>query len=120
VISRFASALAKEEQLRVFGDGGQTRDFIFVKDVARLNRSALEGDTNGVCNIATGHSVTLLELIETLAKCAAKTANIRHEPPATGDIRHSSASPRKMFELLAPAEMTSLADGLKQLLDNPA
>lgn len=120
VISRFASALTKGEQLRVFGDGGQTRDFIFVKDVARLNRSALESNANGVCNIATGHSVTLLELIETLAKCAAKTADIRHEPPAAGDIRHSSASPRKMLELLAPGAMTPLSDGLKQLLDHPA
>jgi UDP-glucose 4-epimerase len=120
VISRFASALGKDEQLRVFGDGGQTRDFIFVKDVARLNRSALESDANGVCNIATGHSVTLLELIAALAKCAEKTADIRHESPAAGDIRHSSASPRKMLELLAPAAMTPLADGLKQLLDNPA
>jgi UDP-glucose 4-epimerase len=117
VISRFASALANDEQLRVFGDGGQTRDFIFVKDVARVNLNALASPANGVCNIATGHSVTLLELIDTLAKCAAKTANVKHEPPAKGDIRHSSAAPRKMIELLAPPSMTPLAEGLTQLLE---
>lgn len=119
VISKFAAAMIKGDPLRVFGDGGQTRDFIFVKDVARLNLHALKSTENGVCNIATGNSVTLLELIGTLAKCAACTPVIRHEPPATGDIRHSSATALKMFEQLSPPRMTTLADGLKQLLDNP-
>lgn len=116
VISRFASALAKGEQLCVFGDGGQTRDFIFVRDIAHINRSALEHSANGVCNIATGQSVTLLELISTLADCAVCTAHIRHEAPPSGDIRHSSAAPRKMFELFAPPAMTPLANGLMELL----
>ncbi len=116
VISRFASALLKGEELRVFGDGGQTRDFIFVKDVAQLNRRALEHGATGVCNIATGESVTLLELIATLAACAERAAQVRHEPSAPGDIRHSSALPQKMYELLRPARMTALPDGLQQLL----
>ncbi|MFH2135172.1 MAG: NAD-dependent epimerase/dehydratase family protein [Pseudomonadota bacterium] len=119
VISRFASAMTNGDTLRVFGDGGQTRDFIFVKDVAQLNKRALMSDVDGVCNIATGHSVTLLELIDTLAKCAGCTPQIRHEPPAPGDIRHSSATPRKMFERLDPPAMTALAEGLKQLLETP-
>ncbi|MDO8988995.1 MAG: NAD-dependent epimerase/dehydratase family protein [Sideroxyarcus sp.] len=120
VISRFASAMTKGETLRVFGDGGQTRDFIFVKDVALLNLHALKSDAGGVCNIATGHSVTLLELIDTLATCAGCKPKIRHEAPAIGDIRHSSATPLKMNKLLDPPVMTTLADGLKQLLETPA
>jgi UDP-glucose 4-epimerase len=120
VISRFASAMTKGDPLRVYGDGGQTRDFIFVKDVARLNLNALKSPATGVCNIATGHSVTLLELIDTLAKCAARTPIIEHAPPAMGDIRHSSASPRKMLEQLDPPAMTPLAEGLKQLLEYSA
>ncbi len=120
VISRFVSALMKGEQLRVFGDGGQTRDFIFVKDVAALNTSALQSSAGGVCNLATGYSVTLLELIDTLADCAARPVAIRHEPPAAGDIRHSSVSPRKMLELFGPRDMTPLADGLRQLLEGSA
>ncbi len=119
VISRFASAMSKGEAVRVFGDGGQTRDFIFVKDVARLNLHALKSTAIGVCNIATGHSVTLLELIETLAKCAACPAQIQHEAAATGDIRHSSVLPLKMFEQLEPESMTPLYDGLKQLIEKP-
>lgn len=116
VISRFVSALSKGEQLLVFGDGGQTRDFIFVKDIAQLNRRALESSATGVCNLATGQSVTLLELIDTLAKGAERSAQIRYEPPASGDIRHSSASPQRMRELLDPPAMTPLSEGLRQLL----
>lgn len=119
VISRFASAMTKGEPLRVFGDGGQTRDFIFVKDVAQLNLRALKSDVGGVCNIATGQSVTLLELIDTLARCAGCTPQINHEPPAVGDIRHSSAAPQKMRDQLHPPTMTELADGLSQLLSTP-
>jgi UDP-glucose 4-epimerase len=119
VISKFAAAMIKGDPLRVFGDGAQTRDFIFVKDVACLNLHALKSSVTGVCNIATGTSVTLLDLIETLAKCAACTPLIRHEPPATGDIRHSSTDVRKMIEQLSPPRMTTLTDGLTQLLDKP-
>ncbi len=119
VISRFASAMIKGDPLHVFGDGGQTRDFIFVKDVALLNLRALQSNVDGVCNIATGHSVTLLELIDTLAKCSTCTPHIIHEPPATGDIRHSSVTPDKMFRQLGPQDTTTLADGLKQLLASP-
>jgi UDP-glucose 4-epimerase len=119
VISRFASAMINGETLRVFGDGGQTRDFIFVKDVALMNLRALQGATDGVCNIATGHSVTLMELIATLAECSACTPQIRHEPTASGDIRDSAALPEKMFKQLGPLKPTSLADGLKQLLATP-
>jgi len=119
VISRFAAALAKDETMRVFGDGGQTRDFIFVKDVAQLNLRALLNDGVGVCNIGTGHSVTLLELISTLAACAGREAKVRHEPPAQGDIRYSSVTPERMQQLLAPPAMTSLSEGLRQLLASP-
>lgn len=120
VISKFAAALRKGDALRVFGDGRQTRDFIFVKDVAQLNLRALKSPLEGVCNIATGRSVTLLELIATLAECAGRTPTIRHEPPAPGDIRHSATLPKKMFEQLDPPAMTSLQDGLKQLLESTA
>lgn len=118
VVSRFASALARGEHLRVFGDGSQSRDFIFVKDIARINRRALEHSANGVCNVATGQSVTLLELIAALAECAATAARIHHEPPEPADIRHFSVVPRRMAELFSPSDMTPLPEGLRQLLDD--
>lgn len=116
VISRFAAAIADDQVLSVYGDGGQTRDFIFVKDVALANVSALQREVVGVCNVATGSSVTLLELIDTLGHCAGKQPQIVHAPAAAGDIRHSAANPRQMRAWFGEREMTTLAAGLQQLL----
>lgn len=116
VISRFAAAIGKRETLTVFGDGQQTRDFIFVRDVARSNLLALQSNAVGVCNIATGNSVTLLELIETLGECAKCTPQVVHAPPAAGDIRDSAANPHRMQAWFGEQAMTTLASGLQQLI----
>ena len=116
VISRFAAAIANDQVLSVYGDGGQTRDFIFVKDIARANLLALQSEAVGVCNIATGTSVTLLELIATLGRCAGKQPIVVHAPPAAGDIRNSAANPSQMRSWFGDQEMTTLASGLQQLI----
>lgn len=117
VISRFVSCVTNHQPLNVFGDGGQTRDFIFVKDIARANMRALQSDAVGVCNIATSNSVTLLELIEVLGRLAGRTPQVTHLPEAAGDIRHSAADTSRMKALLANLEITSLDDGLRQLME---
>jgi UDP-glucose 4-epimerase len=116
VISRFASRLNADEPLTVFGDGQQTRDFVFVKDVARANVAALRSAHIGVLNVGTGGSVTLLELIETLARCAGRTPEVRFDPPAAGDIRHSAMCPDRIREVLGFLPETSLQAGLTTLL----
>src|SRR5690606_30858523 len=70
VISRFAANIASGAPLTVFGDGRQTRDFVFVGDVARVNVAALSSSYEGVLNVGTGRSVSLLQLIDALAACA--------------------------------------------------
>ncbi|RPI41995.1 MAG: NAD-dependent epimerase/dehydratase family protein [Betaproteobacteria bacterium] len=116
VISRFASRLAGDEPLKVFGDGQQTRDFIFVKDVARANVAALRSTFNGVLNVGTGSSVSLLELIETLGACAGRTPVVHFDPPAPGDIRHSAMRPNRIREALGFVAKTKLRDGLRTLV----
>lgn len=116
VISRFAAHLNADEPMTVFGDGRQTRDFVFVKDVARANVAALRADETGVVNVGTGRSVTLLELIETLARCAGKTPQVRFDAPATGDIRDSAMSPERIRGALGFVPGTALQDGLATLL----
>jgi UDP-glucose 4-epimerase len=119
VISKFAAAIASGSPLRIFGDGGQTRDFVFVKDVARMNLRALTADSpqaHGFCNIGTGRSVTLLELVDALERCAGKRAQRKFEPPAAGDIRESSMSPQRQQLWFADKPATSLDVGLAALL----
>jgi UDP-glucose 4-epimerase len=116
VISKFASLIARNQPLTVFGDGAQTRDFVFVKDIARINAQALARDYCGICNVGTGVSVTLLELIDALAACSGKKPQVRFEPPVAGDIRESSMAPARVIEVFGAAPATRLADGLKALI----
>ena len=116
VISRFAARLARDEPLTVFGDGGQTRDFVFVKDVARANLAALHSRCGGILNVGTGTSVTLLGLIDALAHCSGRTPRVTFDPPATGDIRHSAMRPDRIRAALQFSAQTSLVDGLRTLI----
>ena len=118
VISKFADAITSGSKLRIFGDGGQTRDFVFVKDIARMNLRALKCDEllAGVCNIGTGRPVSLLDLVDALERCAGKRADRGFEPPAPGDIRDSRMSPRRQEEWFADRPATSLDAGLTALL----
>ena len=116
VISRFASRLARAEPLTVFGDGRQTRDFVFVKDVAQANVAALQSSCNGVLNVGTGSSVTLLELIDALASCFGRTPEVVFDPPAPGDIRHSAMRPDRIQRALQFRAQTPLLEGLRTLI----
>jgi UDP-glucose 4-epimerase len=116
VISRFAACIGSDAPLTVFGDGRQTRDFVYVGDVARANVAALESSYQGVLNVGTGTSVNLLQLIEALGRCAARTPQVRFNPPVAGDIRDSAMRPERMREVLGFVPATALVDGLAQLL----
>jgi UDP-glucose 4-epimerase len=102
--------------VRIFGDGTQTRDFVYVGDVARVNLRALAAAATGVCNVGTGTSVTLLELLGALERAAGRAADRRFEPPAPGDIRASAMSPALLHASLAPPAFTPLDVGLAALL----
>ena len=115
VISLFVRRLREGLPLSVHGDGLQTRDFIFVGDVAAANVLALHADMGGVCNVATGHTVTLLQMIADLGAAARLTPEIHLGAPRAGDIRHSSADNRRLRSQLGLDQFTSLKDGLAQL-----
>ena len=116
VISRFAACIGSDEPLTVFGDGRQTRDFVYVGDVARANVAALKSSSQGVLNVGTGTSVSLLRLIEALGHCAGRTPQVRFDPPVPGDIRDSAMRPERMREILGFVPATDLLEGLARLL----
>ena len=115
VISIFVDRLRSGKGLTVFGDGLQTRDFIYVGDVARANVAALTGSGTGTCNVATGRTVTLLELIDALAFVAGATTQVSFAPARSGDIRHSAADNARLQQELGCTAFTSLHDGLRAL-----
>ena len=116
VISKFCERLAAGQPLTVFGDGLQTRDFVSVHDVARANLAALEATTTGVVNVATGQSVTLLDLIATLGQLLGQTPVVRHEPTRSGEVRDSEVRPVRLQTELGLTHTLPLRDGLRALL----
>ncbi len=112
VISKFANGLQTGTPLRVFGDGAQTRDFVYVGDVAQANVRALEASVQGVLNVGTGRTVSLVELIQAMAQAFGAKPHVRYEPASPGDIPHSASSTSRLVQTLAWQPSTSLIDGL--------
>ncbi len=118
VIALFVDRIAQGANLTIFGDGLQTRDFIYVGDVAKANVAALDSSLTGVCNIATGKQSTLLDLIEVLSNITGKTCEVTHALPREGDIQHSLANPGRMNRELGFIAETSIRQGLTKLIDS--
>ncbi|OGS36011.1 MAG: Vi polysaccharide biosynthesis protein VipB/TviC [Elusimicrobia bacterium RIFOXYB2_FULL_49_7] len=120
VISKFTDNILNNKQTYIFGDGGQTRDFVFVKDVVQANLLAMRSPKAGkgdVFNVATGRTVSLLDLLNTLSKIEGRNIKPEFKPERSGDIRRSAASIDKATAVLGYAPKFTLFDGLKALLD---
>jgi nucleoside-diphosphate-sugar epimerase len=117
-ISIFAQRLVTGEPITIYGDGKQSRDFIFVKDVVRANLQAAESEAAGeVFNICTGHETTLLDLLEELSEVSPHQPEVRFEAPRPGDIYRSLGNPEKAAAALGFRAGISLADGLAQTVE---
>lgn len=122
VISIFMDRLARGQGITIFGDGQQTRDFIYVGDVvARLIASMglLEGGNlpePHALNVCRGQATSLLELADTIAKLHQMTPDITHEPARAGDIVHSLGDASLNDALLKAPKPVSLRDGLARMI----
>lgn len=86
------------ETIGIFGDGLQTRDFVYVGDVAAANIwVAQHPELTGVFNVATGSTVTILELAQKIRELLGSQSPIEHLAPRPGDIRASWSDPGKLF-----------------------
>ena len=117
VISKWHGALAAGAPVRIFGDGRQTRDFVYVGDVARANVHALAAAAAGVCNVGSGTAVTLLDMLASLERAAGRTAERRFEPAVDGDIRDSAANTDRLRAWTGFVPATALESGLRNLLE---
>lgn len=118
VVARFAAAIAADRELTLHGDGGQTRDFVYVGTVAEvLLTAAMEGiSAPEPVNVAFGAPTSLLQLIAALEDLTGRAARVSRAPARPGDVRHSAAEPgvlRGLMPALAPVE---LREGLAALL----
>ncbi|EEB74720.1 SDR family oxidoreductase [Thermococcus sp. AM4] len=118
VISIFINRALAGEPLVIFGDGKQTRDFIYVKDVVRANLLVAESrKANGrVFNVATGRQTSILELAMKIIEITGTTSSIIFDKPRPGDIRHSLADISEIRKLGFEPEF-SLEEGLKKTVE---
>ena len=119
VVAIFAGRLANGEVCTINGDGGQTRDYVYVEDVARANVLALEDDVPpGAYNIGTSIETSVNELYETMAKASGSEFTPRPEYAAAkpGEQLRSSIDPSKAAQVLGWRPEFDLSDGLKKTL----
>lgn len=119
VISIFCDRLRRGAPIDVFGDGEQTRDFIYVDDVVAALCAAMTRRPDGapVFNVCTGVAISVLELAHAIATLSGHTATIRHAPPRAGEIRESIGLPDLAREQLGLGRPVALRDGLRRVLD---
>jgi len=91
VIPVFAERVSQNKQPIIYGDGEQTRDFTFIKDVVAANILAAEGDAYGVFNIGIGQSISINELAELVVKLMGSSVKPIYQEARPGDVRHSLA-----------------------------
>jgi nucleoside-diphosphate-sugar epimerase len=110
---KFLRAILTGEPIRVYGDGGQTRDYTFVGDTVKGLRLS-EGCTDGrVMNLGGGGSVTLLEAVRTMEEAAGRKARLEFLPAQPGDVADTMASAEKLERTTGWKPVTTLLEGLR-------
>ena len=92
----FIEKALNNEDLTIFGDGEQTRDFVFVKDVVAANAFFAQSEFTGVHNIAYGGKITINDLASEIIRLTGSKSKIIHLPERAGDVKHSMAAVDKL------------------------
>jgi nucleoside-diphosphate-sugar epimerase len=119
VISVFATALLENRPPKIYGDGGQTRDFTYVANVVDGVLRACEaiGASGQVINVATGGRISLNDLFNEMKKIVGATVTPEYTDPRAGDVRDSQADIRKAREILGYKPIVSFEEGLQRTIE---
>lgn len=116
VIAKFIKNYQENNDIILFGDGNQSRDFIYIDDIVNANFLAINSDYVGVVNIATGVTHTLNDCIKYLEEIGRKKAKIQYYPFRKGDIKQSYAAIQKAKDTLAFSSVIHFKEGIRRLL----
>ena len=121
VIVKFINRILTDRQIEIYGDGEQTRDFVYIDNVVNANLLAFEKLTKGeiksaLCNIGSGIKLSINQLVNILQELTGKTAKISYQPERIGEIKHSYADISKAMDILDYNVDVDFKDGLKQVL----
>ncbi|WJE15009.1 NAD-dependent epimerase/dehydratase family protein [Halobacillus sp. ACCC02827] len=118
VVALFIEKAIKGEDIKVFGDGKQTRDFIFVKDVAAANAAACMMGNREIINISHYSSTSVMNIIEQLSLISGERLPYSLHPERPGDIRDSILSNSKASQVLKWAPSYNFSQGLKETMND--
>ncbi|MFD3157161.1 NAD-dependent epimerase/dehydratase family protein [Haloimpatiens sp. FM7330] len=113
VIAIFLNKIIKKEIPVIYGDGEQTRDFIYVKDIVNANVAALTKGNNETINISTNNKISINELVKYMRNISKRNFNYIYKNKRDGDIMHSYIENEKAKKLLDWMPMYSIEEGLK-------
>jgi UDP-glucose 4-epimerase len=118
VIAIFCGAVLDGRKPVIFGDGKQTRDYIYVDDVVEANLRAAESAATGPINIGLGKEKSVLDIVAILDEHASNGFRPDHAPERLGEVRHSALDPSRAREELGWEAKVELEEGLKRTLDS--
>jgi UDP-glucose 4-epimerase len=119
VIAIFCGKLIDGERPTIFGDGTQTRDYIYVGDVVDANLAAAASDATGSYNIGRGEETSVLDLVEALREFAnGRPFEPEHAPPRPGEVQRNSLDAGRAREVLGWQARTDLAEGLRRTFES--
>lgn len=113
-IPNFISAILENKQPIIYGDGEQTRDFVYVKDVANANIKACKSNFNGILNVARGKSITINQLFQIVKNILGSDVNVKYLPKRHGDIRYSQADISKLSQINLKIDATNFENQLSE------
>lgn len=116
VIAIFAEALSKEEVPFIYGDGEQTRDFVYVEDVASANIKALSNGDNKIYNVSSNQKVSINELFFLMKEISGQSYDPIYKEERNGDIRESVLENKETLRDLSWSQTVALPEGLKKTL----
>jgi UDP-glucose 4-epimerase len=117
VISIFLNKVINRENLKVFGDGGQTRDFIYVNDVVSANIAVMDSETSGTFNISTRESIRINDLILIMTSLNHYQNEVVYEQHRSGDIVHSCLDNNLAISSFKWTPKFSMEKGIKETFD---
>ncbi len=117
VLPIFAERIAKNQEIIIYGDGNQTRDFIDVRDVVSANILAFERQAAGVYNIGTGKASSVNELVKCVKDAAGGEIRAISKPPRAGEVRDSVAGISKAKKELGFSPKIALKQGVREYFE---
>jgi UDP-glucose 4-epimerase len=114
VISIFLGRIKNNIPVEIFGDGKDTRDYIYVKDISSICIKAMNSKINDIFNAGTGKRTNLLELVEIMERVTGNQVRIQFSAPRPGDVHHISLDASKAMKGLYWKPTTDLLTGIRE------